>query len=345
MPRVLTKGAFLLTLAASIGIGLSPALAAPKYQWKLAHEETANGFMDMVSNEFAKKLKEKSNGEIELSLYPSGTLGSAEDMIEQTQSGSIEFHLASTAGLGPQIQQVQALLLHYLFPQDINIVKKVMRDGSFHKLLTPYFHEKRLEPLAFVAEGWQVWSSNKKITSPKDFNGLKMRTMLSPLLIAAYKAYGANPTPVEFAQVFSSLQLKMIDGQENPIFSIDDMKFYEVQSDLTFGYSGLLFVTLLANKPMLDALPEPVRKVVQEASAETLEYAFDVAFKLSDERLARMRKQKPDLRVSYLDDAAIAQFKALATPVFDIYTKELGGKQAPEILAAIQADIATASKK
>lgn len=334
-----------LMLGLTMGLTVSSSFAAPKYQWKLVHEEPADGFMDMVSKEFGKRLKEKSGGEIELTIYPSGMLGSAEDMIEQTQNGSVEFHLASTAGLGPQIPQVQALLLHYLFPKNLDVIKSVMRDGSFHTLLDPYFREKKLEPLAFVAEGWQVWSSNKEIKKPADYQGFKMRTMLSPLLIAAYKAYGANPTPVEFAQVFSSLQLKMIDGQENPIFSIEDMKFYEVQSNLTFGYSGLLFVTMLGNRAMIEGLPEPTRNIIRDTSREIIDFAFDVAENMSEERLARMLKAKPSLKIAYLDDASIAEFQKLAVPVFDVYTKELGGKQAPEILAAIQEDIAAASKK
>lgn len=335
----------MLALVISLGLGMAPALAAPTYQWKLAHEEPADGFMDRVSKEFAKKLNEKSNGDIEVTIYPSGTLGSAEDMIEQTQNGSIELHLASTAGLAPQIPQVQALLLHYLFPKDLNVVKKVMLNGKFRSILDPYFYEKKLEPLAFAAEGWQVWSTNKPIKSPADYQGVKMRTMLSPLLISAYKAYGANPTPVEFSQVFSSLQLKMIDGQENPICTIEDMKFYEVQSNLTFGYSGLLFVSLLGNKAAIDALPEPTRKIVMDASREVTEYAFLVAETISDERMERMLKSKPSLEIAYLDDAAVKEFRKLAAPIFKVYATELGGKQAPEILQALLSDITEASRQ
>lgn len=340
MRHMILKGAavlaaVLLTAAMTVQGGL-----AAEYSWKLAHEEPAEGFMDLVAQEFGKKLAEKSGGRIELVIYPSGTLGNVEDLVELTQNNAVQFNIASAGTLSTQIPQMQALLLQYLFPKDMDVVRRVMKEGSFRELLRPRFEERHLIPLNFVVEGWQVWTSNRPLTTPADFKNFKMRTMPSKLLVETYKAYGANPTPVEFSQVYSSLQLGMIDGQENPVYAIEDMKFYEVQDYLTFGYTSLMFLTLIANQETLAALPADLRTAVEQAAAETVDYAFACQEQLNKGTLDQMLKAKKNLHVAYLDEAAITAFRDLARPLYDVYVKELGGQGAAELLAALQGDIA-----
>jgi len=202
------------------------------YNWKLAHEELKDGFMDTFAKEFKKKLAEKSNGEINLEIYPSGTLGTSEDLVNLVQENVIQFNLADAGHLGSLIPEVQALLLQYLFPKDMDVVKEVLNKGKFMDLLGEKFRQMDLEPLANLTEGWQVWTTNKPIHTPQDFKGFKMRTMTSRLLVENYKAYGCNPTTMPYAEVYSGLQLNMIEGQFNSLNCTSDMKFYEVQKGL-----------------------------------------------------------------------------------------------------------------
>jgi len=324
-------------------IFLPGQVLAGKYEWKLAHEELPGGFMDSVGNEFARLLKEKSGGQINLQIYPSGTLGSSEDLVELTQYNAIQFNFADAGHLGTQIPQVQAMLLQYLFPQDMDVVMKVLRDGSFMKYLTPKFQEKKLEPLANFTEGWQVWSTNKLIKKPSDFKNFKMRTMSSKLLVESYALYGANPTPVPFAEVYSSLQLKMVDGQENPVFAIYDMKFYEVQDYLIFGYTSPFFLTLIGNAQFLNDLPADIKKIVKEASRDCVAFGFKWQEEFNQSRLDKIVKAKKDLKVVYLTTEEMGKFKALAKKTHATYIK-IGGDGAREILDALQADIKNYSK-
>lgn len=87
-------------------------------------------------------------------------------------------------------------------------------------MLAEKYLEKNIMPLSFWTEGAMQWTANKPLTSPDDFKGLKFRTMQSPMILAAYEAYGANPTPMSYTEVYSGLQLNMIEGQENPISAI-----------------------------------------------------------------------------------------------------------------------------
>lgn len=333
--------AALFTLVVTV-VPIQQAYAA-EYVWKLAHEELPGGFMDSVAHEFGKKLAEKSNGNIKLEVYPSGTLGTSEDLVELTQHNAIQFNFADAGHLGTQIPQVQALLLQYLFPSDMNVVKQVLNEGSFMELLTPKFHEKNLEPLVNLTEGWQVWSTNRPISKPSDFNDFKMRTMSSKLLVESYAAYGANPTPIPFSEVYSALQLKMVDGQENPVFAIYDMKFYEVQQNIIFGYTGPFVLTLISNKAFIDSLPEDIRAIALEAARECIAYGFNWQDKFNASRLEKMKQAKKDLNIKHLTEEEMQAFKTLAKKTHEVYFN-IGGEGAKEILTALQADIKKFSK-
>ncbi len=316
---------------------------AAEYQWKLAHEELPGGFMDSVAQEFSKLLKEKSAGKIQLDIYPSGTLGTSEDMVELVQHGAVEFNFADAGHLGTQIPQAQVLLLQYLFPQDMDIVMKVLRDGSFNDKLAPKFREKNLEPLANFTEGWQVWTSNRLIRQPADFKDFKMRTMSSKLLVESYAEYNANPTPIPFSEVYSSLQLKMVDGQENPVFAIYDMKFYEVQDYLIFGYTAPFCLTLVGNADFIKSLPQDIQTLVKEAAKECVPFGFKWQKDFNASRLEKMMAAKKDLKVVYLTSEEMERFQKLAKKTYETYVN-IGGEGAKEILDALQQDIMNLSK-
>ncbi len=316
---------------------ISPSEAA-KFNWKFAHEELQGGFMDEVAREFAKRLAEKSDGEIKLDIYPSGTLGTSEDLVELVQNGAIQFNWADAGHLGSLIPEVQALLLHYIFPKDMKVVEKVMQKGTFMNILNPKFREKDLEPLANFSEGWQVWTSNKPLRTPQDFKGFKMRTMTSKLIVDNYKAYGANPTPTPFSEVYSSLQLKMVEGQVNPAFVIYDMKFYEVQDYLTYAYSNPFILTLITNKDFFGDLPKNIQKMVRETAIELIPFGFKWQEEFNQKNLDEMLQKKASLKIIKLTQAEIDRFAELAKPVRKVYYK-MAGSDGPKLVEALEKDI------
>jgi len=317
---------------------------AATYNWKLAHEELQDGFMDTFAHRFKKRLAEKSNGKINLEVYPSGTLGTSEDLVSLVQDQVIHCNLADAGHLGSMVPQVQALLLQYLFPNDMDVVQKVLNKGSFMDILGEKFREKDLEPLANLTEGWQVWTTNKPIRTPEDFKGFKMRTMTSKLLVENYKAYGCNPTPLPYAEVYSGLQLNIIEGQFNPLNCTDDMKFYEVQDYLIFAYTNPFILTLVTNTEFFASLPKDIRKIVSETAQELIPGSFDWQEEFNQKKLESMLKKKPSLKVIKLTQEEIQAFRKLAHPVRETYFK-IGGKDSQAILEALEKDIAHFSKK
>ena len=334
---------FISLFVFSLTLGASPAKAA-EYNWKLAHEELPGGFMDAIATEFAKRLAEKSNGRIELGIFHSGTLGTHEDMVELVQNNAIQFNFADIGHVGTMVTEAQALLLHYIFPRDSDASAYVLQQGTFRDVLDPLFRAKHIEPLAYYSEGWNVWTSNKPLHTPEDFKGFKIRTMASRLIVDNYKAYGANPTPVPWGEVYSGLQLNMIEGQENPTFLIHDFKIYEVQKYITFGYTAPFILTLITNTEFFAGLPEDIQKIIKETATELVPYGFTWAEEFNKRQLDAMVKARPDLVVEYLTDDEIAVFEKLAKPVRNVFL-EMAPEHGLAVLEALENDIKAAKNK
>ena len=205
------------------------------------------------------------------------------------------------------------------------------------------FRKNDLVPLSIMFEGWQWMSSKKEIKSLDDVKGLKLRLMSSKLLVEDYKAYGAAPTPMSYGEVYSGLQMGLIDAQVNPLFAIYSMKFYEVQNYLTQLKSEPFLGIPTVNQDFFDGL-------TKEAQQEMRKFWIDAiipAGKWITERNAsdgeKMKKAKPELKFTVLDDATIATFKAKAETVYPQYTK-IGGEGSQEILDALLKDIENAKK-
>ena len=342
------KGMFYLgiMILSAISIMFLPAnqAQAAKYNWKLAHEEVPGSFMDVVAKKFQEVLAKNSQGEINLDIYPAGTLGTSEDLVELVQNGAIDFNFADAGHLGSLIVEQQIFLLHYFFPKDMEVVREVMNKGNVMKLLGEKFYEQNLDPLATFTEGWQIWTSNRPLKTPADFNGFKMRVMTSKLLVADYSAYGANATATPFSEVYSGLQLKMIDGQVNPLLAISDMKFYEVQEYLTFSYCNPFIFTMITNKKNLAKLPKDIQKIVRDSAQEIVPFSFDYQMRVNQEELKKMLKAKPSLKVVKLTQDEIDAFKKLAQPVRQVYL-DMAGKTGEKVLKTLEDDIARAMKK
>lgn len=336
------KYAFLFTAAFCIAFGPSVAKAA-EYKWKLGHEEVPGGYYDRLGKEFGKRLAENSGGRIELSVFPAETIGSSEDMLELVRNNVIQFNFASAFHIGSMVPEAQVLLLHYLFPRDINVVRDVFQKGSFLKLLTPCYEAKGMEPLAVASEGWNVWTTNKVIRTPEDMKGVKFRTGTSRLIVDSYKAYGANPTPVPFSEVYSGLQLNMIEGQENPVFVAYDMKFYEVQKCVTFAYTGPFTFSLITGTDFMAKLPADIQKIVRDTANGLIPYAFQLQEEYNNEMLAKIQADKPDMQIIKLTDAEIAQFAKLSESVRPLFL-EMAPEKGQAILDALLKDIKEFSK-
>lgn len=306
--------------------------------WRFAIEEIEGSVQYDYAMRFESLVEERTNGAVSVEVYPYGSLGTSAQLSEQVQSGALQLAFASPGHLGSVIPEVQVFSLHFLLSDDEAVNQRVLaEDAPFRRLLNEAYRERQLELLAIVPEGWMVWTANRPLRTPDDFAGLKIRTMVSPLLVEAYAAYGANPTPMPYAEVYGGLQLGMIDAQVNPVFAIEEMSFYEVQDYMTFAHHAPFVSTVVASPAFVAGLAPERRALLDEVLHELDGYVFETQRRLNRERLDEILRAG-GTEVVTLDDSERATFRTLSLPVRETYV-EMAGPRGRAILDSLVAAV------
>src|SRR6056297_947959 len=318
---------------------------AQEYNWKFALEEIEGSVQHEWALEFKERLAEKSDGEINIDIYPYGTLGTSGDISEQTMNGVIEFAFSTPSWFANTIPEAGLFSLHYLWSDNLQVNKYVMENSeAIYGDLSNIYNDKGLKLLQVFHEGWQVWTANKPIRKPADFEGVKIRVMGDPILIKNYQAYGANAVRLAYSEIYSSLQLNMIDAQVQPYFANQEMKFYEQQDYLTEA-NQLPFITgVVVNKMFYDSLPKEYKDMITETARGMTDYIFDVQKELNAERLDMMLEDKPSLTVNRLTEDEQAAFKEVAKTVWKEYRNDVG-ETGSKILDKLLTEIRVAEER
>lgn len=312
-----------------------------KQTWRFALEEIEGSVQHRYALGFKERVEQRSQGRIEVEIYPYGQLGTSSDLTELVQLGSVQLSMASPGHLGAVIPEVQLFSLHYTFSDDEHVNKQVLaQNEALHELLGQAYRENNLHFLAAFQEGWMAWTANRPLRELRDFAGLKMRVMNSPLLIRAYELYGANPTTMAYSEVYSGLQLNMIDAQVNPVFAIEEMSFYEVQSHMTMGKHLPFIATLVAGPQFFDGLSAEDRELLNEVVREMHDVNFREQRQLNAERL-EIIKANSDIEIIELTEEERDAFRAASLPIRDQY-RELSGERGAQLLDALLEAIAQA---
>jgi tripartite ATP-independent transporter DctP family solute receptor len=290
-------------------------------KWRFALEEIQGSVQDVYARRFAEIVERETGGEVSIDVYPYGSLGTSAQLTELVRSGAVQLAFASPGHLGSVIPEVQVFSIHYLFPKDEELIHRTLRESpTLFGPLAQAYEEKRLKMFALIPEGWMVWTANKPIRKPADFRGVKIRTMVSPLLLKAYKAYGANPTPMPYSEVYSGLQLNMIDAQANPVFAIEEMAFHEQQEYMIFGYHLPFVASLVINPEFYESLPADQKQALMSAERELDDYIFEQQKALNRKRLEKI-EQEGGTEIIHLNEAQIADFRKAASGIPEEYVK------------------------
>lgn len=299
---------------------------SPKTQWRLALEEVQGSVQDIYAQRFKQLVEKRTNGAVSVIIYPYGALGTSAQITEQVQNGALQFAFASPGHLGSVIPETQIFSLHFLLPDEDAMLRRVLAESpALYDLMGSAYKEKSLHLLAVIHEGWMVWTGNKPLRNTDDFAGFKMRTMVSPLLVEAYKAYGAAPTPMPYSEVYGALQLHMIDGQVNPVFAIEEMSFYEVQKVMTEAKHLPFVSTLVANSRFVEGLSEEHKAMLREVKSELDGYIFEQQQRLNAERLEKIFAAGDMQRIELTDEERNA-FRQRSLPVRELYVEQAGAR-------------------
>lgn len=320
-------------------IGLMLASVAGAEEWKFAIEEIPGSIMDSYAQEFKSRVEAATGGDVTVTIYPLGALGSPTEVAEQTADGVVQLSNLSIGNLGTIVPESQIFLAPYILPSDSATLNEVLATSpTIHGELAEDFAAKGLRLGALYSEGPQVWTTRKEIRSPADLANFKMRVMVSPLLLKAYEDLGASPTPVPFGEVYGALQLGQVDGQVNPIPTIEEMKFYEVTDYLIWAGEQDLITAVMASDDWYQTLPADRQALIDQTFAELNDFIPPVVEAFNKERLDRIKAAKPGIQTIELTEAERAVFRerSLATQAA---VGEIVGARGAELLTALQAEI------
>lgn len=315
------------------------------YNWKFVTEEVDGQVQYEYAEEFAKRMNEKSDGAVNIEVYEFGGLGSETDQVEQLQSGTVEMAVMSPGFTGNMVKEGQIFALHFLFPDSVEKTQQILNDSeALNTDLREKYEEHSISPLSFWTEGAMQWTSSKEITEPADFENFKMRTQTSPLILESYKAYGAEPTPMSWSELYTALDRGTVEGQENPIFFIGDASFHEVQDYMTLSNHNNYVAMTTVNTDWYEGLNDEMKTMVDETTQEMQEWVFEEQKKQNEEYLQTIKEDTENpTEIVELTDEQRQMFKDKAMPVRDYYRNEVSTVDG-QILDKLQEEIEAAGE-
>jgi tripartite ATP-independent transporter DctP family solute receptor len=250
------------TASAAIVGSFGARAQTAEFTYKYANNLPAAHPMNLRANEAAEKIKQETGGRVVIQIFPNNQLGSDTDMLSQVRSGGVEFFTLSPLILSTLVPNASLSGIGFAFP-NYDAVWKAM-DGELGAYVRGQITKSNLVVMDKIWDNGfrQITSSNKPIQVPEDLKGFKIRVPVSPLWTSMFTAFGASPASINFAEVYTALQTKIVDGQENPLAIISTAKLYEVQkycSATNHMWDGFWF---LANRRAWDRLPEDLRTIV-----------------------------------------------------------------------------------
>ena len=273
--RMLASGSILL---ASVTAPRTARAQQAQWVYKYANNLPEAHPMNVRAREMAAAIKQETNGRFDLQIFPSSQLGSDTDTLSQIRSGGVEFFTLSGLILSTLIPAASINGMGFAFA-DYDTVWKAM-DGDLGAYIRAQIAKANLIAMEKIWDNGfrQTTTSTKPVATPDDFRGMKLRVPPSPLWTSMFKAFDASPASINFNEVYSALQTKIVDGQENPLAIIATAKLYEVQkycSVTNHMWDGFWF---LANQRAWQSLPDDVRAMVaKHINAAGLKEREDVA--------------------------------------------------------------------
>jgi len=331
MVSTMVASVFLLSVCASA------QAADTKYVLKLAHADSVDMTVSrkaVMADVFAKEVKAKSNGRIDVQIFGGGTLGGERDYVEGVNNGFIQAGLASgvMANFYPNAMVTD---IPYLFASE-TIADRVM-DGPFGQKLSADFQASTgMHNLCFGEVGFRHFTSGKTpIHSPKDLVGMKIPVQETPLYITEMKALGAQPTPIAWTETYTALQTGVVDGHENVIPSIISAKLYEVQKNVTLDGHNYGVDWFVMSDKFYKSLPPDLQKVVQDAAKVACAEERRVNRVFTSDGIKTLTEK--GVTVYTPTAAELAQFKAATQqPVTDWLKTKVDQKWIDGIQAAVK---------
>lgn len=299
---------------------------------------TSSSAKDAVTEVFIPKVEEYSNGTIKITHFPDNQLGNDEQSFAMAQTGECDIAVGSTSSVATTYNDLYLYDIPYMFLNKQEVYE-VGFNGEAGKAILDGFSGYGLKGLAFWENGFRnVTTNNKDIAAVADLNGLKIRTMANEIHLEAWKAMGANPTPMAFGELFTAMQQGTVDGQENPLGIITGNKFEEIEKFCTLTEHVYTPYYVVMNLEKWNSLTAEQQDALTRAMEETTQRQYELSQKYEDEAVGVM--EAAGCKVRTLTDEEKLSFKEAADKANSLeaakkimYKPELADQMSEELAA------------
>ncbi|GAA0181290.1 TRAP transporter substrate-binding protein [Clostridium sediminicola] len=309
-----------------------PDKKAEKIEIRIGHDSSVETPAHKALLEFEKSVEEKSDGRIDIVIYPSAQLGSAQEMFDQTRRGDIDMGIGATTLFTQSIPEFAVWDSFYMFDDSAHAHRVL--DGKAGKELMKPLEANMLTGLGYMEIGFRNFSNSKRpITSAEDVKGIKIRGY-NPIQIKAWESVGVTLTSLSWAEVFTSLQQNLIDGQECATTSFVTAKFYEAQEYWSLTrhiYTNYLWY---ANTKFMDGLSAEDRKLIEDEAKVAIDMERELMAKQEEETLAKL----PDLGIE-INEVPVEERQKMGKLMNEAVKEDIVGKCGQEIFDMVMGEI------
>lgn len=288
------------------GAAMSGPLSAAEIVLKAGHSQNAGEPMDLGLKMIAEHVKKATNGRVEIQIFPNMQLGGEVEMIKQVLTGTLDITSPSNAPLTNFVPELKIFDMPFLFRDEAHMIK-VLR-GPVLQEINKIVAKRGIRLLGVYNVGVRHLMTKKLVKSMEDLQGLKIRTMQSKYHMAAFNAFGANATPISYAELYSSLQTGVVDGAEAANTNYFEKKFYEVAP--YWGQLGWTILTapIIMSEKKFASLPADAQKALIEGGAKAAAWEQDYYAAVDKERLESLRSA--GVTITVLDTAPFMEAAA-----------------------------------
>jgi tripartite ATP-independent transporter DctP family solute receptor len=309
--------AIALVLSSLVGFVDVSAAAEPVYTIRVGHTLAPTHPYHLGLLHFGELIAQKTDGKVKVEVFHSSQLGSERDLIEGLQLGTVEMTLISTAPLAGFTSDFLVFDLPFIFA-DVKTARACV-DSEIGQRMLDQLASQGIVGLCFFENGFRsVTNSRRAITKPEDLAGIKIRTMENPIHMDSFRIMNADPTPMAFGELFTALQQKTIDGQENPLAIIDTSAFYEVQEYLSLTEHFYSPAPVLMAKAYHDSLPAEIQGAIRECLAESRAYQRGLLDEMNASLLDTLAKR--GMKINTVDKEP---FIKAVQPIYEQYTGQI----------------------
>ncbi len=327
MKRLFFKSLIVATALAGLGLA-----QAQEKTIKFATQNPKGHPIVMGLEKFKELVESRSGGKIKVNLFPGGALGSDQANVAALQGGTLEMVSMNSGILANQVKEFAIFDFPFMFGGETEA--DAVLDGAFGQKMHAMLNEKGLIGLAYFELGFrQITNSKRPINKVEDLEGLKLRVIPNPINVDWVKALGANPTPLPFPEVYSALDQKAIDGQENPETVIAANKFFEVQKHIVISNHQYNPQSVLISKKFWDGLSAEQQKWIAQAAVDAAKYQSAQARGAVSSALDTLKKN--GMQVSTFSPAELSKLRDKLRPV----TAKYGVTVGQDLVKELQADL------